>query len=75
LLEDPYSLPLLDVAVNLEPYLLASTARSVLPSTQQSDVQNWIATVPGRGWFPFFGSTADGGLLRQTWKMEDVAAK
>jgi len=39
------------------------------------DKENWIRTVPGKGWFPYFrfyGPTE--AYYDQTWKLEDVVA-
>ena len=40
-----------------------------------ADSQNWIATVPGRGWFPifrFYGPTE--AYFAKTWQLEDITA-
>ena len=42
-----------------------------------ADTHNWIATVPGRGWFPhpifrFYSPTKS--YNDKTWKLEDITA-
>jgi hypothetical protein len=34
---------------------------------------NWVQTVPGRGWFPFFRFYGpDKPLVDKTWKLPDI---
>ena len=38
---------------------------------QPDDTQNWIATVPGRGWFPIFRFySPTEAYFDKTWKLE-----
>ncbi len=42
---------------------------------QPTDAQNWIATVPGRGWFPIFRFySPTEAYFDKTWKLEDITA-
>ena len=42
---------------------------------QPADAQNWIATVPGRGWFPIFRFySPTEAYFDKTWKLEDITA-
>ena len=42
---------------------------------QPADTHNWIATVPGRGWFPIFRFySPTESYFDKTWKLEDITA-
>ena len=42
---------------------------------QPADTHNWIATVPGRGWFPIFRFySPTEAYFDKTWKLEDITA-
>ncbi len=43
------------------------------PKPPQGQEANWIPTVAGKGWFPFFRFYGpDDPLLRETWKLPDI---
>jgi hypothetical protein len=47
----------------------------IFSPTQPSGAANWIATVPGRGWFPIFRLYGpEAPYFDKTWKLDDIVA-
>ena len=68
--------PLPSVSGYTDPVINADGSVDITFAPQQpADAGNWIATVPGRGWFPifrFYGPTE--AYFDKTWQLDDITA-
>ena len=68
--------PLPSVSGYTDPVINADGSVDITFAPQHpADAGNWIATVPGRGWFPifrFYGPTE--AFFDKTWQLDDITA-